>query len=97
MRRIDTVRIQVAGQDLEIPWTLAEQLRRVLVSLGEHTAAEELVNRGKSDARVLDAEGKRALLTAVWIRMQTGSDEQAQGLLELRNALIAEGQALADH
>jgi hypothetical protein len=46
---------------------------------------------------VLDAEGKRALLTAVWIRMQTGSDEQAEGLLELRNALIAEGQALADH
>jgi hypothetical protein len=29
--------------------------------------------------------------------MQTGSDEQAEGLLELRNALIAEGQALADH
>jgi hypothetical protein len=89
-KRLDIVRINAGGRDVEISWKLSQRLRGGLVGARNHEVAQEFTNKGTSGPIVLDRAGKRALLWAVFVAMQEGSDQQARDLFELRNALRAD-------
>jgi hypothetical protein len=89
-RRIDSVRIQVGDQLIDISWKTSQQLRGLFVGAGHHSIARTFAHKGTSAPIVLESAEKEHLLVAARVCMQTGNDEQARELLPLRNALQTE-------
>jgi hypothetical protein len=85
-----TFHVRTREKDVEIPWNLCQKLRGNLVGAGCHSAAREFSDLDPGSTIVLDQAGKQALLRVVVVMIREGSDERANRLLELRNALRAD-------
>ncbi|HMI99218.1 MAG TPA: hypothetical protein VK488_05240 [Gaiellaceae bacterium] len=87
---LDPVRIETSAGIVEISEKLSGQLRGGLIAAGRDSTERQLHLRGTNDAIILDRTGKRDLLGIVRVVMNTTTDEVAESLLPLRNALRAD-------
>jgi hypothetical protein len=92
-KRIQTVRVRTAEKDIEIPWTLSQELRGNLIAGRRHSVARAFVDLDQEATIVLDRRGKQALLDAIFVMMQEEANERTNQLLELRNGLRSDLEA----